>query len=779
MRMGGDSPSVMDITILDAEGLPDRAFLYIRVGECRRQSQYKAGEMFHFDNPHGRKHFSMDVFAKVGTRQVSLSELSSTEETGVVCDRIDVPRLDGSAKMSVNVKVAVGDSNLLAAGGLRSRKDKRSVFKDALKVKGYLDDHAVQKVLHNMVQSLLRVQPEDPYEFMSNYLLERRNTYPLSPQSTKASDKFNSPGDGLCSSTSPKDQQACPQNPISPPLRQLDFEAKEEEDLKANAQSALGVALIKEKKDEEEADSLKAKALNALGVALMGDRDAEDLKAKACSAQGVALMDDDEEEKACLKARARDALGAPPMADGGQDDELLKGKAQDAIGRALFGADDEPVDLIATKSVALEALSKALLDEEDEEEEEAGGHDRNFEELNERLVAFREIPGLDDAEPPGFPVDSCPEEPPDLSQHHSTMATVLKENTGIYTRLRSLSTCSGVSFAKCIKPGVDNKGHRMIRTVGAVAGDSECYTVFRDFFDPIILAHHAGYAAADDASRHPTELDSRQLSGGPMDASGQYIESCQLVARRNLTGIRLTPSINHEERVRVETALVKAAAALPDDMCGEYFPLRSSFTYPPRPGGMSVDEEASLEQDGLLFREPDAGLVLSSGIGRNWPEGRGIFASKSRSVAIMVNEEDHMKLVITREGDKLQEAFEDFCRAEAAVRERLQQDGLDYERTDRLGFVTTCPTFLGSTLRVSVLLRLPLLSEQGNFKAICQELGVQVRMSGVAEDTGEKLIRIVESGRLGMSEVALLNHVASSCRQLIAKEVALATGSPA
>jgi len=46
----------------------------------------------------------------------------------------------------------------------------------------------------------------------------------------------------------------------------------------------------------------------------------------------------------------------------------------------------------------------------------------------------------------------------------------------------------------CIKTGIDNPGHPMIKTVGMVAGDEESYTLFAELFDPVISGRHNGFA---------------------------------------------------------------------------------------------------------------------------------------------------------------------------------------------------------------------------------------------------------------------------------------------
>merc|ERR1712233_26809 len=72
-----------------------------------------------------------------------------------------------------------------------------------------------------------------------------------------------------------------------------------------------------------------------------------------------------------------------------------------------------------------------------------------------------------------FLAGSMPDKCPDLSKHSSFFADVMRENPGMYEKLKSKTTKLGVNLGHCIKPGVDNPGHPMIKTVGLVAGDEE------------------------------------------------------------------------------------------------------------------------------------------------------------------------------------------------------------------------------------------------------------------------------------------------------------------
>ena len=85
-------------------------------------------------------------------------------------------------------------------------------------------------------------------------------------------------------------------------------------------------------------------------------------------------------------------------------------------------------------------------------------------------LPFASLPGLGDTELEGFPADRCPEQMPDLSRHFSITADVLKEEPALYDAMRSRQTPMGVTFAKCIKTGMDNRGHPMIKTLGQGPG---------------------------------------------------------------------------------------------------------------------------------------------------------------------------------------------------------------------------------------------------------------------------------------------------------------------
>jgi len=384
---------------------------------------------------------------------------------------------------------------------------------------------------------------------------------------------------------------------------------------------------------------------------------------------------------------------------------------------------------------------------------------------------FASIPGLGDDDCPGFPADACPSELPDLADHCSLAANVLQEDPAVYASLRELRTTSGTSLARCIKPAMDNKGHPLVQTIGAVAGDAECYEFFDALFAAIIrkcqpswqptsVGGGSGFGALEPGDVKPAALD----------PSGARVTSVQVCARRNLFKFHMPPAMSREERREVERLIVDAFASLGGELKGTYLPLAGSKSHPSRPEGMSPEEEDELESDGILFEEPDADVVLSSGAGKHWPDARGVYVSHNRSFAAWVNEEDHVKLISRLPSSDLGAAFHLLCSAEVSLVDSLKERAHTFAWTDRLGFLTSCPSHLGTGLSAEVHVRLPVLGQQSGFQALCQ------RFSVCATCPRADVWSISNEERLGSSASAQVNRVAEAVHEFLALEVRLTEG---
>lgn len=81
---------------------------------------------------------------------------------------------------------------------------------------------------------------------------------------------------------------------------------------------------------------------------------------------------------------------------------------------------------------------------------------------------------------------------------------------------------------------------------------------------------------------------------------------------------------------------------------------------------------------------------------------RGVAVAPDESISIMVNEEDHLRLQVLRSGLELEEAFDEIDRMDTAL-----EGTLHYAFHSKFGYLTACPTNVGTGLRISVMLHLP------------------------------------------------------------------------
>jgi protein arginine kinase len=148
---------------------------------------------------------------------------------------------------------------------------------------------------------------------------------------------------------------------------------------------------------------------------------------------------------------------------------------------------------------------------------------------------------------------------------------------------------------------------------------------------------------------------------------------------------------------------------------------------------------------------------LAAGEPRQAPQpGRAVAFGATETLAVMVNEEDHIRLQGLAPGNDLGTAW---ARAEAL--DRIIERELPLSHTDQLGYLTSCPTNVGTGMRASVMLHLPGLSlvrpELEKVFAAAQRTGLAVRgMYGEGSRAAGDLYQISNQVTLGRSEQQLL-----------------------
>jgi len=148
---------------------------------------------------------------------------------------------------------------------------------------------------------------------------------------------------------------------------------------------------------------------------------------------------------------------------------------------------------------------------------------------------------------------------------------------------------------------------------------------------------------------------------------------------------------------------------------------------------------------------------------------RGLLLAEREGLALMLNEEDHLRLQALTPGFQLAEAW---ARADAAD-DQLDQ-ALDFAFSEEIGYLTACPTNAGTGLRASVLIHLPalvLLDEiQRVLKSIMQ-VGLNVRgLYGEHSEVMGNLFQISNQTTLGRSERDAIESLERVSRQIIDTE---------
>uniref|UniRef100_A0A8C2FYQ0 Creatine kinase S-type, mitochondrial n=1 Tax=Cyprinus carpio TaxID=7962 RepID=A0A8C2FYQ0_CYPCA len=329
---------------------------------------------------------------------------------------------------------------------------------------------------------------------------------------------------------------------------------------------------------------------------------------------------------------------------------------------------------------------------------------------------------------------------PDLRKHNNCMASAL--TPAIYAKLRDKITPNNWTLDQCIQTGVDNPGHPFIKTVGMVAGDEESYEVFAEIFDPVIKDRHNGYDPR--TMKHPTDLDASKIHSGVFDE--HYILSSRVRTGRSIRGLSLPPACSRSERREVERVTVQALAGLKGDLSGRYYSLTE----------MTEQEQQRLIDDHFLFDKPVSPLLTCAFMARDWPDARGIWHNNEKTFLIWINEEDHTRVISMEKGGNMKRVFERFCRGLKQVEHLIQERGWEFMWNERLGYILTCPSNLGTGLRAGVHIRLPKLSKDPRLGKILDNLRLQKRGTGGVDTAAVgDVFDISNLDRLGKSETVM------------------------
>jgi len=224
------------------------------------------------------------------------------------------------------------------------------------------------------------------------------------------------------------------------------------------------------------------------------------------------------------------------------------------------------------------------------------------------------------------------------------------------------------------------------------------------------------------------------LSGdGPMS---EVVISSRIRLARNLTGYPFLTRCTAQQRAQIERYL--RHQVLQAGIAEQLFYV-------------DIEDIDSLQRQILVERH------LISRQHAEQQGSRGVALSPSETVAVMINEEDHLRIQVLRSGLQLQRCYEQIDRIDD-----LLEQHLDYAFSPRFGYLTACPTNVGTGIRVSVMMHLPALKLTGEIEKViraARDMHLAIRgLFGEGTEAIGDFFQISNQTTLGVTEQEVVEN---------------------
>ncbi len=232
---------------------------------------------------------------------------------------------------------------------------------------------------------------------------------------------------------------------------------------------------------------------------------------------------------------------------------------------------------------------------------------------------------------------------------------------------------------------------------------------------------------------------------GPKD---MIVMTSRIRLARNLKDSAFPGWAKKAERVKTMKAIVPAVESLPS--------MKGCFSE-------SLDNLSSIDKQILVERHLISREHAAKGA------GSGLVFNKSESVCFMINEEDHIRMQCLLPGLQLNEVWAQINKVDSRL-----ETALDFAFRDDWGYLTACPTNLGTGIRVSAMLHLPglVLGEQINqIIQSVNKLGLAVRgLYGEGTEALGNVFQVSNQMTLGEAEEGIVERLNKVLSQIIEHE---------
>ncbi|MDD5944932.1 MAG: protein arginine kinase [Clostridia bacterium] len=147
----------------------------------------------------------------------------------------------------------------------------------------------------------------------------------------------------------------------------------------------------------------------------------------------------------------------------------------------------------------------------------------------------------------------------------------------------------------------------------------------------------------------------------------------------------------------------------------------------------------------------------------------GVLVKDDESISIMLNEEDHIRIQAISAGDNIDEAFD-----LADKIDNLIEESVEYAFSEKYGYLTSCPTNVGTGLRASYMMHLPELERTGQIRNVIQTIskfGITVRgIYGEGSDAMGSVYQVSNQVTLGQSEREIIDNLKKVAAIIVQRE---------
>lgn len=231
-------------------------------------------------------------------------------------------------------------------------------------------------------------------------------------------------------------------------------------------------------------------------------------------------------------------------------------------------------------------------------------------------------------------------------------------------------------------------------------------------------------------------------------SNSDLVISSRVRLARNLTDIPFTSVANDRQRAEVADRIQDAIDALRPGLSLKTQHLEELD---------SVQKRVLVERH-LISRE----LAMASG-------PRIVAHDQSEAFSLMGNEEDHLRLQVVKSGYRLEEAWQEMDQLEKAIDGELQ-----FAFDQKFGYLTACPTNVGTGLRASVMLHLPAMMITGKIEEVnraATKLHLAIRgLFGEGTEAQGDFFQISNQRTLGDTEENILQNIAEVLPKILRYE---------